>query len=127
METWKEVRDFVIENFDGTYDSDTNTVNALLDVNRDRTQYVEITRLGDTSWVEISSCIGNVEKNDVLDLLEDLADETCGGVICRRGELYVRDTVRYEDIEEEGIEVSFYRVAKVADKLEKKYVGGDYN
>ena len=38
-----------------------------------------ITRIGDISWVEISSCIGNVEKNDVLDLLEDLADEPCGG------------------------------------------------
>ena len=45
----------------------------------------EITRIGDISWVEISSCIGNVEKNDVLDLLEDLADEPCGGVICRLG------------------------------------------
>ena len=85
METWKEVRDFVIENFDCTYDSDTNTVKALLGVNRDRTQCVEITRIGDISWVEISSCIGNVEKNDVLDLLEDLADEPCGGVICRLG------------------------------------------
>lgn len=74
METWKEVRDFVIENFDGTYDSDTNTVKALLGVNRYRTQ-----------CVEISSCIGNVEKNDVLDLLENLADEPCGGVICRLG------------------------------------------
>ena len=43
METWKEVRDFVIGNFDCTYDSDTNTVKDLLGVNRDRTQCVEIT------------------------------------------------------------------------------------
>ncbi len=34
MESWKEVRDFIIENFDGTYYIDTNTANALLDVNR---------------------------------------------------------------------------------------------
>lgn len=67
------------------------------------------------------------KKNDVFDLLEDISDELCGGVICRWGELYVRDTVRYEDIEEKGIGVLFRRFARVADKLEKKYVGGDDN
>ena len=110
METWKEVRDLISDSFEGSYNAEKDSMRALLTVNGDRTQFVEITRNG--NWIEVSSCVGYIEKADIFDFLDDLSEEFCGGAVRRDLDIYVREGIRFEDIDEDGISTLFYRIAK---------------
>ena len=130
MATWKQVRDYVESNYKYDYDEEGDFFKLIFDVGDDRTQVVFIQRLKNqkgTSWVEVSSPIGEIDKADIFDFLEELEETVCGGAIKRGDYIFIRNAILLDSIDSDSLDSALARIASIADDLENKYVGGDDN
>lgn len=96
MATWKQVGDYVASNYKYDYYGKGDLFKLIFDVGDDRTQVVLIQRLKNqegTSWVEVSSPIGEVDKADIFDFLEELEETVCGGAIKRGDYIFIRNVI----------------------------------
>ncbi len=129
MATWKEIRDFITEVLDGFYDDDDDSISVNKDFGNGRSQMVIIKRIDpDFSDIEISSCVGDVSKGDIFDLLSDDAlNTTKGGIVRRDFEIYVKTVIDFEKADVGLFSSTIRSIARTADRLEEKYVGVDFN
>ena len=128
MATWKQVRDYIQSNYDCKYNEEADLLSLVFDTNEDRSQVVIVSRNKSNSgdnWIEIASPIGEVSKNDIFDLLEDLTDYVCGGAILIDDEVWIRNRILLDSIDSPTIDNVMKIIAGIADDLEDKYVGGD--
>ena len=129
MATWKQIRDYIQSNYKYDYDEELDMFKLIFDMGDGRTQAVFLERDQnqgcDTSYVEISSPVGMVSKNDIFDLLEDLEGKVCGGAVKSGKNIFIRDRMLLESVDAVWIDNSLKLIAGIADEMEDKYVGGD--
>ena len=116
MATWKQIREFLnYEEFsvEPYYDEDDDVVTVQLEYD-DEGQDVCVSRInGDYyNWIVIESCIGEVSKNDLVDLL-DAAKAENGGIIRKGKDYYVRSIIPYDGLPENELEVIAFLVRAI--------------
>ena len=128
MATWKQVRDYLFANYKCEYNNDGDFIKLIFDAGNDRTQVVIVDRLKNqagTSWVQVSSPVGEVEGADIFDLLEELSSTVCGGAIKIGDDIWIRNVILLDSIDNDLLDSALARIASIADDLEEKFVGGD--
>lgn len=115
MATWKQIREFLnYEEFsvEAYYDEDDDVVTVTLEYD-DEGQDVCVSRInGDYNWIVIESCIGEVSKNDLVDLLDD-AETANGGIIRKGKDYYLRSIIPYNELPEKELEVVAFLVRSI--------------
>lgn len=131
MATWKQVRDYIQSNYNSAeYSEKGDFLSLVFEIDEERSQMVFVDRSkseGGSNWIDISSAVGEVSKNDIFDLLEDLDDYVCGGAVKIDNEIWIRNRILLESIDCPTIDNVMGIIAGIADDLEDKYVGGDSN
>lgn len=131
MATWKQVRDYIQSNYNSAeYSEEGDFLGLVFEIDEERSQMVFVGRSkskGGSNWIDISSAVGEVSKNDIFDLLEDLDDYVCGGAVKIDNEIWIRNRILLESIDCPTIDNVMGIIADIADDLEDKYVGGDSN
>ena len=128
MATWKQVRDYIQENYKYEYDEEYDMFKLIFEITDERSQVVFVERdksVSGTSWIEVSSPVGEVNKNDIFDLLEDLDKKVCGGAVKIGNRIFIRSRYLLDSIDSDAIDNALSLLAGIADELEEKYVGGD--
>ena len=125
MKSWKEVRDYITENYEiSDYDEDDDNITAMVFIKNGRTQTAVVTRK--EKMIIFGSVIGNINKNDIKDALCDLTECRYGRITCTDdGECLVSHCEELENLSEENIDVILKTVAVFADEMEEKYICDD--
>lgn len=125
MKSWKEVRDYITENYEiSDYDEDDDNIAAMVFLKNGRTQTAVVTRR--EKMIVFGSVIGNINKNDIKDALCDLTECRYGRITCTDdGECLVSHCEELENLSEENIDVILKTVAVFADEMEEKYICDD--
>lgn len=126
MATWKQVRDFIQSNYNGVdYDEEYDFLDLDFNTGNDRVKKVFVERIKNetntTEWIEISAIVGEVNKNDIFDLLEDLSGYVCGGAVKNGDNIYIRNRILIDSIDSSSIDNIMGLVAFIASELEDKY------
>jgi len=130
MATWKQVRDYLMSEFNADYNDDTDLLDVELSFKDGRSQIARITTGGnaDKIWIHIYSRIGTVSKNDIYSLLREAQDSLTGGIVAIDDKIWYRSEIFLDDgVDLEYIKFSIKQAAIWADDFEDKYVGGDDN
>ena len=130
MATWKQVRDYLMSEFDADYNDDTDLLDVKFSFEDGRSQIVRITTgvNADKIWIHIYSIIGTVSKNDIYSLLREAQDSLTGGIIAIDDKIWYRSEIFLDDgVDLEYIKSSIQQAAIWSDDFEDKYVGGDDN
>ena len=70
METWSEVRKYILDNYSAEYDEEKDMLGIEVVIFKNlRSQYVFVKRIND--YIMIISGIGEINRNDLLDILAD--------------------------------------------------------
>ena len=123
METWSEIRKYILDNYgSAVYDEKKDLISITLIVKYLRTQYVFVTRINDS--IVIGSLIGEINRNDLLDVLDDDDLRYC---IKRNGngEYFLSQFFFINVVSEELLEETISNIAASADEIERKYIGED--
>lgn len=132
MKSWKEVRDFVLDNYIGSeYDEEKDILAIPFVTNEEhsRTQTVIIIH-PEKDVVGIFSLIGDINKNDLKDALKDLYEILPIGInmalVCDDDECCQIINQEYiSALTEDKLDSIAKNVASCADELEEKYVCED--
>ncbi len=130
MATWKQVRDYLMSEFDADYNEDTDLLDVEFSLKDGRSQIVRITtgENADKIWIHIYSRIGTVSKNDIYSLLREAQDSLTGGIVAIDDKIWYRSEIFLDDgVDLEYIKFSIQQAAIWSDDFEDKYVGGDDN
>lgn len=130
MATWKQVRDYLMSEFDADYNDDTDLLDIKFSFEDGRSQIVRITTgvNADKIWIHIYSIIGTVSKNDIYSLLREAQDSLTGGIVAIDDKIWYRSEIFLDDgVDLEYIKFSIQQAAIWSDDFEDKYVGGDDN
>lgn len=130
MATWKQVRDYLMSEFDADYNDDTDLLDIEFSLKDGRSQIVRITtgENADKIWIHIYSRIGTVSKNDIYSLLREAQDSVTGGIVAIDDKIWYRSEIFLDDgVDLEYIKFSIQQAAIWSDDFEDKYVGGDDN
>lgn len=126
MKSWKELRDYLMNNY-GTiseYDEEDDSILMTVPLENDRSQMVNIGR-GKTLII-FSSLIGDIHKNDLKDALNDLWGLLYGKMCCDDdGDCSIVHCENIETLTENKIDTILSTIAITADELEEKYIGKD--
>lgn len=122
METWSEVRKYILDNYSAEYDEEKDMITITLIFKDWRTQSVLVTRRND--FIMIFSLIGEINRNDLLDIL---ADDDLRYCLKREedGEYFLFQFFSINVVSEELIDETIPNIAKSADEIERKYIGED--
>ena len=125
MKSWKEVRDYITENYEiSDYDEDDDNITAMVFIKNGRTQTAVVTRK--EKMIIFGSVIGNINKNDIKDALCDLSDWKYGRITCTEdGECGVSHFEELENLSVDKIDEVLKTVAVCADEMEEKYICDD--
>lgn len=130
MATWKQVRDYLMSEYDADYNDDTDLLDIEFSLKDGRSQIVRITtgENADKIWIHIYSRIGTVSKNDIYSLLREAQDSLTGGIVAIDDKIWYRSEIFLDDgVDLEYIKFSIQQAAIWSDDFEDKYVGGDDN
>lgn len=123
METWSEVRKYILDNYGSAeYDEKKDMINITLIFKDLRTQCVFVTRINDS--IMFFSEIGEINQNDLLDVLADDALRYC----LKRtedGEYFLSQFFSLNVVSEKLLEETIFNIAASADEIERKYIGED--
>lgn len=123
METWSEVRKYILDNYSAEYDEkkDMLVIEEVI-LKNFRSQYVYVRRAND--YILIFSLIGEINRNDLLDIL---ADDDLRYCLKREedGEYFLFQFFSINVVSEELIDETIPNIAKSADDIERKYIGED--
>lgn len=125
MKSWKEVRDYITENYEiSDYDEDDDNITAMVFLKNGRTQTAVVTRR--EKMIVFGSVIGNINKNDIKDALCDLSDWKYGRITCTEdGGCGVSHFEELENLSVDKIDEVLKTVAVCADVMEEKYICDD--
>ncbi len=122
METWSEVRKYILDYYSAEYDEKKDVINITLRFKNLRSQLVFVTRIDD--YIMIFSPIGEINRNDLLDILTD--DDL---LYCLKrhedGDYFLAQFFSINVISEELIDEIIPSIARSADDIERKYIGED--
>lgn len=123
METWSEVRKYILDNYSAEYDEEKDMLGIEEVIFKNlRSQCVFVTRIND--YIMIFSLIGEINRNDLLDILTD--DDL---LYCLKrnenGDYFLAQFFSINVISEELIDETIPNIAKSADDIERKYIGED--
>lgn len=123
METWSEIRKYILDNYGSAeYDEKKDLINITLTFKDLRTQYVFVTRINDS--IMIFSEIGEINRNDLLDVLTD-ADLLYCLKRTEDGEYFLSQFFSLNVVSEKLIDETISNIAGSADEIERKYIGED--
>lgn len=123
METWSEVRKYILDYYSAEYDEekDVLVIEEVIFKNL-RSQRVFVTRIDD--YIMFFSRIGEINRNDLLDILTD--DDL---LYCLKrnenGDYFLAQFFSINVISEELIDETIPSIARSADDIERKYIGED--
>ncbi|MBQ4553973.1 MAG: hypothetical protein IJA53_02585 [Spirochaetaceae bacterium] len=123
METWSEVRKYILDNYEfAEYDEKEDVIVIGLIFKDWRTQQVFVTRINDS--IMIFSLIGEINRNDLLDILNDDDLRYC---IKRngKGEYFLSQFFSINVVSEKLLDETISNIAASADEIERKYIGED--
>ena len=133
MATWKQVRDYIMSEFNGDYDEESDLLTVVVSVQDkeiSRSQSVVIAKheSKDLTWIHVYSKIGSVNKNDIYALLREAADPPTLGIIALNDEIWCRSEIFLnDDVDLDYIGLCIKQLGVWADYFEERYVGGDEN
>ena len=129
MATWKEIKDFIRNNYNLQKDEgDFFQMTFEIDENRSQLVFVQKTKSqsGDI-WIQIASPIGLIEDDEINDALEMLNDAMCGGMVKMGERHFVRHCMPIDELSPDQFIKSMNIIVGVADDMEKRFIGGDDN
>ena len=124
METWSEVRKYILDNYDSAEYDEKKDMLVIEEVilKNFRSQYVFVRRAND--YIMIFSLIGEINRNDLLDILTD--DDL---LYCLKrnedGDYCLVQFFSINVISEKLIDETISNIAASADEIERKYIGED--
>ena len=130
FKTWADIKRFLRNNYRV---ADEENDNLVFDFNcgNDRTQRVFVSFFSSKDnkpeWLQISSCIGLIDISEINEALAEVADCNFGGVVFEKeiNRHVLQGSLPFDSISRDGLLLSIETIAKIADLMEKKYIGGD--
>lgn len=123
METWSEIRKYILDNYESAeYDEENDRLNIIVILKDFRRQVVLVNRIND--YIMICSVIGEINRNDLLDIL---ADDDLLYCLKRNGngDYFLVQFFSIDVVSEKLLEETIFNIAVSADEIERKYIGED--
>ena len=128
MATWNEVKGFLQSNFPTKLINDQMLGIEIPLQGKDRSQYLLI-GMDSTEWYGevfmICSCIGTIPEHKLNDVLSDIFGKVIGGLVAVNGTHYLRENIPASEYQQDTFLKQMGSIARIADELEEKFVGGD--
>lgn len=128
MTSWSGLKDYIKSNYKVAEEQD-GFLRLVFEVEDMRSQIVMIMRMtlmdGSEEWAQFASPVGPANSIDLEAALRDAGDWVCGGLAIIADKLFVVDSAPLADMNTAELIRPLMLVTATADRLERKYVGGD--
>lgn len=128
MANWQSAKQYLLSNYKCS-EVGTDALKLVFDLDDGRSQVVIVEPAGadaqSAAWLDFHSPIGDVSRIDLPKALARTNDFVLGGLSLRGDIVTLRATVPLENLDRNEIEEPLRMVTRVADKLEREFVGGD--
>ena len=128
MATWNDVVSVIRATYKVAVD-EKDHLGLIFNLDDTRSQTVHLWRqaLADDTeeWVQIESPFGRIGDSDAVPALREVGNMVCGGVATLGDLLVLRHSVPLDNVDLNEIERPLRLVVTSADRLERRYTGGD--
>jgi hypothetical protein len=128
MTTWNTLVDYVQSNYK-IADQSADRIKMVFDVGDMRSQVVFLWRAtlqdGKEEWVQIESPFGRLDDVDLKTVVREVGEMVCGGLAVVGDLLTLRHSFPIMNMDINEFERPLHLVTTSADRLERKFSGGD--
>jgi hypothetical protein len=129
MATWKQIKDFIRNNYK-LQEDEGDFFQMTFDIDDNRSQLIFIQKMKSQNgaiWLQMSSPIGLIEDDEINDALEMLNEKICGGMVKIGEKHFIRECLPIDDLSPEQFVAIMEIVLGVADEMEERFIGSDDN